>query len=149
MRPGAAKLFDHRAEELLGHRQIEQHIARILLPHLRIHQQLPELAVGLGLGEVAAHVVHAVNEPRPSLFVDRRDLLLVPAAARERLHHLGQALAPLLGGLFVVIDADDGEVVRKLSGSHEIVEGRHHETLGQIAAGAENRQGRGWRPMAG
>src|SRR5215475_11676511 len=39
-----------------------------------------------------------------------------------------------------MVDADDGEAVRKLSGSHEIVERRHDETLGQITAGAKNRQ---------
>ena len=59
----AAKLLDHRAEESVGHRQIEQHIGRIVLPHLRIRQQLPELAVGFGLRKVAAHVVHAAGEP--------------------------------------------------------------------------------------
>ena len=59
----AAKLLDHRAEEPIGHRQIEQHIGRIVLPHLRIHQQLTELAVGFGLHKVAAHVVHAAGEP--------------------------------------------------------------------------------------
>ncbi len=147
--PCAAELLDHRAEEPLGDRQIEQHIGSIGLPLARIHQQLPELGIGIRLRKVSTHVTHAADEPRPGLFVDRRGLLLVPADARERLHHLGQTLAPLFRGLVVVIDADDGEFVGKLSGTHEIVERRHDKTLGQIAACAKNRQGRGGRPMAG
>jgi hypothetical protein len=75
--------------------------------------------------------------------------VLARTDAREGLHHLGQALAPPLGGLLAMIDADNSEVVRKLSGSHEMVERWHNETLGQIAASAENRQGGGRRRVAG
>src|SRR5262245_7571582 len=48
-----------------------------------------------------------------------------------------------------MVDADDGEAVRKLSGSHEIIERRHDETLGQITAGAKNRQRGGQRDVLG
>ena len=47
--------------------------------------------------------------------VDRLTALAPPPRAK-RLHHLGQALAPLLGGPVVMIDPDDGELVRKLAG---------------------------------
>src|SRR5262249_60254533 len=48
-----------------------------------------------------------------------------------------------------MVDADDGEAVRELSGSHEIVERRHDKTLGQITAGAKNRQRGGGRDGLG
>src|SRR5262249_25775473 len=71
---------------------------------------------------------------------ERLALALAPRGAGEGLHHLGQAPAPFFGGLVVMVDADDGEAVRKLSGSHEIVERWHDKPLGQITAGAKNRQ---------
>ena len=48
-----------------------------------------------------------------------------------------------------MIDADDGEAIREHSASHEIVECRHDEALGQIAAGAEDRYDGGWGPPLG
>src|SRR5262245_66355115 len=48
-----------------------------------------------------------------------------------------------------MVDTDDGEAVRKLSGPHEIVERRHDETLGKITAGAKNRQGGGRKGVVG
>ena len=47
-------------KNLYGHRQMN---GRIVLPHLGIHQQLTELAVGFGLHEVAAHVSASAGEP--------------------------------------------------------------------------------------
>ena len=47
-----------------------------------------------------------------------------------------------------MVDANDGEAVRKLSASHEMIQRRHDETLGEIAGGAENRQGGGRRQPA-
>src|SRR5262249_27274430 len=80
---------------------------------------------------------------------DRLALALAPAGVDEGLQHLGQAPAPFFGGLVVMVDADDGEAVRKLSGSHEIIERRHDETLGQIAPSAENRHGGGGKRVVG
>jgi hypothetical protein len=48
-----------------------------------------------------------------------------------------------------MVDADDGETVREHSASHEIVERRHDEALGQIAAGAEDRHDGGRGPLVG
>jgi hypothetical protein len=142
-------LLDYRAKEAVGDRQIEQHVACVVLPPALIDQQLLELAEGFGLHEVSAHVVHAMDKPGPRLLVDRIAVALAPPGAREGLHHLGQVPTPFLGGQVVVIDADDGKVVRELPGSHKIVERRHDETLGQIAASAENRHGGGGQRVAG
>src|SRR5262245_30539803 len=65
------------------------------------------------------------------------------------MHRLGQVLAPRIRGLVVMVDADDGEPVGKPVGSDEVVERRHNEALGQIAAGAENRHGGRRRPAGG
>src|SRR5262249_31564751 len=46
-------------------------------------------------------------------------------------------------------EADDGEALRKLAGPHEIVERRNDETLGQITAGAKNRQRGGRKGASG
>src|SRR5215831_19169774 len=48
-----------------------------------------------------------------------------------------------------MVDANDGEALRKLAGSHEIVERRHDETLGQITAGTKNRQRGGRKGVSG
>src|SRR5262245_16712 len=65
------------------------------------------------------------------------------------MHRLGQVLAPHIRGLVVMVEADDGELLGKPIGSDEVVERRHDEALGQIAAGAENRHGGGRRPAGG
>src|SRR5262245_42044530 len=65
------------------------------------------------------------------------------------MHRLGQVLAPRIRGLVVMVEADDGELLGKPVGSDEVVERRHDEALGQIAAGAENCHGGGRRPAGG
>src|SRR5262245_20830930 len=47
-----------------------------------------------------------------------------------------------------MVDANDGEVVRKFSGSHEIIQRWHDKTLGEIAPSTKNRH-RGGRKHAG
>jgi hypothetical protein len=42
-----------------------------------------------------------------------------------------------------MIDPNNGKLVRKLAGLHQMVERRHDETLGQIPTSAENHQGCG------
>src|SRR5262245_16939204 len=48
-----------------------------------------------------------------------------------------------------MVDADDGEPVGQPIGSDQVVERRHDQALGQIAAGAEDRHGGGRRPASG
>src|SRR5262249_29957072 len=60
--PGVAELLDHRAKEPVGGRKIEQHVGGTALPPPLVDQQLRELAEGLGLRKVAAHVMHATDE---------------------------------------------------------------------------------------
>src|SRR5262249_9119773 len=60
---GATKLLDERTKEPTGDRPIVQHVGCTVLPLLLIGQQLCELAEGIGVGEVSAHIMHAVDEP--------------------------------------------------------------------------------------
>src|SRR5262245_26774041 len=139
--PRATKLLDHWIEKPVGGRQIEEYVGDMVL--LRsLGQQPLEMAEGLRLGKVSPHIAHALRKPPPRFSVDCRRL-------RHRLHHAGQALAPLLGGAVVVIDADDGELVRKLAGSRQMVERRNNQTLGEIAASTEDDQRRRWRLTTG
>jgi len=78
---GAAELLDHRAEEPVGDRQIEQDVARTALPPALLVQQLLEPTVSLSLREVPAHIMHAIDERRPGLLVER--LPLAAAGASE------------------------------------------------------------------
>ena len=97
-------------------------------------QQRVEASEGFRLGEVSTHVVHALDEPRADILLDR-------VAGRGVPHPLGEHLAPLLGGPVVVIDADDSELVGKFFGANQVAEGRHDEAPGQVAAGAKNHHG--------
>ena len=99
-------------------------------------QQPLEMSKGFRLRKIRRHIVHTMGEPRPCGGVD-------PATRRQCLHHIGQALAPLLGGLVVVIDPDNRKPIRKPAGLRQMVERRYYETLGQIPACAENYQGCG------
>ena len=49
-----------------------------------------------------------------------------------------KVLAPGLDADVGEIDANQGEVIGQDFGMREIIERRHHQALGQIAAGAEN-----------
>src|SRR5215471_13304677 len=62
-KPGAAELLDDQTKEPVGDRQIEQHVGRAVLPFLLIGQQLSEVTEGVGCSKVAAHVMHATDEP--------------------------------------------------------------------------------------
>ena len=146
---GAAELLDHRTKEPVGDRQIEQDIGCAVLPAEWLGQQLLEPAVGFRLRKIAAHIMHAIDEPCPGLRVERSALPFAAAGARKGFDHASEVLPPRLGTLIVTVDADQGEVFRELPAPDEMVERRHDETLGQIAGGAENHHGRGGRPAAG
>src|SRR5262245_7199994 len=117
--PRATKLLNHWTEEPVGGRQIEQDVGSIVLLQ-SLGQQPLEMAEGLSLSKVSAHIVHAMGEPRPCLSVDTGRL-------RERLHHLGQTLTPLLSSQVVVIDTNNSELIQKFAGLHQMVHDRHNQ----------------------
>src|SRR5262249_44676957 len=69
--PGMTELIDDRTEEPVAHRQIEQHISRTALPRVPLRQQLVESTERFRLGEISTHVVHAMDEPRADVLLDR------------------------------------------------------------------------------
>src|SRR5262249_32106655 len=64
--------------------------------------------------------------------------VVTPGSKRQRLHHFSQAPAPLLCGLVVMIDPNNGEPIRKLAGLHQMEERRYDEAFGQIPPSAED-----------
>ena len=72
-------------------------------------------------------------------------LELAATAGDEFVHHVGEALAPVLDGPVAVVDADQPEAVGQPLGGDQIVERRHDQALGQIAGGAEDHHGAGRR----
>src|SRR6516225_2526455 len=57
-----AELLDDRAEETLGHRQIEQDIGgTVRLSSLG--QQLLEMSEGFSLRKIRSYILHAIGEP--------------------------------------------------------------------------------------
>ena len=93
---GVAELLDQRAEEPVGHREIEQAIAAGLPVARDIAQVLPQLLEQTPVAEVALHVGHAGGQALPHRLVDRVDAVLAVRIADEALQHRVQAVAPVL-----------------------------------------------------
>ena len=138
-----AELVDDGAEEAVGDGQVEDGVALCAVSSLRLAQHVADPTVDLGLGEIARDVRHLVGEPFPRRLVDAVDVELRALVADEALQHVVEAVAPLFGGAFAVADADQCEVFRQHAAVREVVEGRHHQALGEIAAGAEDHHGAG------
>ena len=67
------------------------------------------------------------------------------ALGDELVHRLGQALAPLLRGLWARDRRRRAGIVGQLLGLRQVVERRHDQALGQVAGGAEDHHGAGRR----
>ena len=133
------------AEEAIGDGEIEEMVARRAGRLVEPRKMLLETAVGLRVLEVALQVGHAVGQPSPGRLVDAVGLELAVTAGDEFVHHVGEGLAPVVHGPVAVVDADQPEAIGQPLGGHEIVERRRDQALGQIASGAEDHHGAGWR----
>ena len=69
------------------------------------------------------------------------DVELGRGVADEALQHGVKLVAPAFAVPLGEIDADQREFLRQHAGAREIVERRHHQALGQVAAGAEDHHG--------
>ena len=139
----ATEMLDDGREELVGHGQVEQHVATALFGASLCEQGL-QPAVDLGLGEIPRQEQHASREPVPGRLIDAIGLELSAAIDSERLHHLPQAAAPGLRVDVSTADTDDREAIGQPSGPHKIVERGHDETFGQVATSPEYHEGRRW-----
>ena len=140
---GLAELLHHGTEEPVGDGEIEDGVALRAVGFFRLVQRGAHLLVQLGLGQVALDVRHLFCEPLPRRLVDLVDVELRGGVADEAFQHVVKMVAPALGSSLRQVHADQGEFLRQHFGAREIVECRHHQALGQIAAGAEDHHGAG------
>src|SRR5580704_2286692 len=139
--PGLAELIDDGAEEAVGDSEVEYGVALCAVSSFHLVQHVADPTVDLGLGEIARDVRHLVREPCPRRLVDTGDVEFRGGVADEALQHAVEAVAPLFGGTFAVADADQREVFRQHFAVRKVIEGRHHQTLREIAACTEDHHG--------
>ena len=102
--------------------------------------------IGLGRLEVAGPVVQTVGHEGPGRLLDSVGMELGLGILREPPHGLGEVAAPAVVGVLVVIDTDNSDVVGKVPRTGEVIERRHQQPLGQVAARAEDHERAGRRP---
>src|SRR6185312_10026284 len=138
--PSFTQLTREDTEEAVRHGKIEQNIAAQIPPLVEIGQTLPELLEGFVFLEIALEEGHVLGDGLPQSVVHAAGASL-PAPLEGSLHKIVQAIAPLLGGLVVVIHADDGQVLGQPPCPVQVVERGHDQSLGEIAIGAEDHDG--------
>ncbi len=131
-------------EEAVRDGEVEEPVAGSGGRLVQFRQMLAQPVVRPGVVQVALQIAHAVGEPPPSGLVDMVGLELAAALTDEVAHRIAQALAPIHRGLGGQVDADEPESIGEPLDPDEVVERRHHQTLGQIAGGAEDHHG-AWR----
>ena len=138
-----AELLDHGAEEPVGDREIEDGVALRAMGLFRVAQCAADLLVELGLGQVALDVGHFLREPLPRRLVDPVDVELRGRIADEAFQHVVKMVAPAFRRSLGQVHADQRKFLRQHLGAREVVERRHHQALGHVAAGAEDHHGAG------
>ena len=140
---GMAQLLDGGAEEAVADRQVEQHVAVGLAVLGDVVQVVAQLLEAAGIVQVALHIGHGAGQALPGGLVDRIDAAFAGGVADEALQHVVQAVGPGGGVLLHHVHADDGEVLGQQAGVRQVVQRRHQQALGQVAAGAEDHHGAG------
>src|SRR6185437_5930058 len=140
-----AEPVDDGPEEALGHGEIEQDAAAETLRPVEFGQVSAQLFVGVGLEEIDGQIGHRAGKLFPNMLVDGAGMELAALPLDGVLDEIMQPVAPILGRTLVVIDADNGELVGQQAGFEQIVERRHDQPFGEVAARAEDHQGKGWR----
>ena len=138
-----AELLDHGAKEPVGDGEVEDGIALRAMGLLCLAQRAADLLVQLGLGQVALDVGHFLREPLPRRLVDLVDVELRGGVADEAFQHVVKMVAPALRRSLRQVHADQRKFLRQHLGAREVVERRHQQALGQVAAGAEDHHGAG------
>src|SRR5262245_36584023 len=106
----ATEALDDRPEELVGHGQVEQHVA-VALSVALLREPGLQSVVDLGPREISREKCHAAREPVPGLLIDAIGPELSAAIGRERLQHLPQVASPGLRIGIATSDADDREAI--------------------------------------
>ena len=138
-----AELLDHGAKEPVGDGEVEDGVALRAMGLFGLAQRAADLLVQLGLGQVALDVGHFLREPLPRRLVDLVDVELRGGVPDEAFQRVVKMVAPALRRSLRQVHADQREFLRQHLGAREVVERRHHQALGQVAAGAEDHHGAG------
>ena len=136
--PGLAEVFRDHGEEARRHREVEDGRAGFAA---EFGEPLGKAGVAGVVVEIALLVEDALRQPGPRRILD---MVLAELGARRlgQLFDEGPEVAAELGVVAVdMIDAEDLEAVAEQPGVRQVVEGRNQQTLGQVAAGAEDDQG--------
>ena len=112
-------------------------------------QMLFQLFVQTVVVEVALDVGDVAGQALPGVLIDLVDPAFAGGLADEAFHHLVQAVAPFVGIEIGEIDADQLEVLGQQAGGGKVVQRRHQQPLGQVAAGAEDDHGAWTRRIGG
>src|SRR5262245_36002144 len=89
----ATKMLNDGAEKLVGNGEVEQHVT-VSLGGALLREPALQLAVNLGLREIALDKGHTVLEPIPGRLIDSSGPELSPAVSNERFHHLPKVVPP-------------------------------------------------------
>ena len=130
-KPALAKLVHDRTEKPRAHREVENGTA--LATKLR-----GEVLIAVRLAEICPDVTHLVRDPTPLFFVDVRGVELGHLIPRKALHGLSERLAPAVVIHVVMVQADYFKVIGQQLAAGQVVERRHEQAFGQIAACAED-----------
>ena len=101
--------------------------------------------IGVGLGQIAAEMGDAARHEFPGRGIERLGCRPGGGVRDKAPHTIGEIIAIGLNRLWRAVDSDDPEFVRQQLRLRQIVDGRHQQAPGQIAAGPKNHQGAGWR----
>jgi hypothetical protein len=136
----ALQLIDDLGEIFGRGRQIEQDVAQLVglaATGAGLGQMRLQLLIGVGIVEIAAHIGHAADQIGPDL--------LVEPGGRELADALGQVVAECLVRQIGARDADQAEPLRQQLALGEIVEGGDQQPPREVAGGAEDHHGAGFR----
>jgi hypothetical protein len=131
----AAELHDDRLDRIRRHGQVVQAISARSPRRVQIVERFDNALVVLRVGEVRAHVAHALGELVPDVLAE-----FVPPMLDDRIAH---AVAKVLRRHTRTRHADDAELRGKEVSEGERVEGWEELPLREVARCAEDREGAG------
>jgi hypothetical protein len=140
-KPCGAEAGNRRAEQTIGYRKVEEIIARGPGCLVQFGQTFAEAPIGLRILQIAREVRHPIGEPAPRILVNVIDAKLGPAPRDRLVHHLGQALGPICGRSRRRANSNKPELSGQTLGAHQVIECRHQQAFGQVAAGTEDHHG--------